>query len=100
MLRASKPHTQLRFGSLEVEERIGARRLLRIGLTMLGVSSIVWLTTMYAISRKPNYALSPAAEIFTMTITILLWPAATLGFVALFCWAVVKIVETIHPPGP
>src|SRR5690348_2565740 len=100
MLRAPKPHSQLRFRRLDVEERIGARRLLRIGLTMLGVSSILWLTTMYAVTRKPNYAPSPAMQVFAMTITILLWPAATLGLVALFCWVVVKIVEVIHRPGP
>jgi len=65
---------------------------------MLGVSSILWMATVYAVTSGPDMP-SPAAQVFAMTLTILLWPAATLGLVALVCWLIIKIVETTRPPN-
>lgn len=98
MPRGSRPRSQREISSLSNEGRSGARRLLRTGVTMLGVSSILWMATVYAVTSGPDMP-SPAAQVFAMTLTILLWPAATLGLVALVCWLIIKIVETTRPPN-
>lgn len=96
MLRHPKSQSKHESRSAETEGRTASRRLLRVGLTMFGVSSTLWVVTLGVVTIGWNKNPGPIAEVLTLTLTVLLWPAATLGLLALLCWLIITIAERIR----
>lgn len=100
MLDSARAGGHRRFRSTDIEgQRLGTRRLLKAGFTMFGVAATFWLIIIGATAISSNSKPDPIAQVLILTFTILLWPVATLGLLALLCWLVIRVVEAARSLG-